>query len=101
MYPRAGHELEVLYDAAVETKAACRILPVDELHRIAGDEETFLIERLGGELGHLPIARRYVRPAHARLELVGVRHKLDFDARARRSEVADLGVVPVENEGRG
>ena len=47
--PRAGGELEVLGQAAIEDEALARIVGIDELHRVAEPIEAFFVEGRGGE----------------------------------------------------
>src|SRR5437764_11911769 len=57
LYPGACRELEILGEASVKNDTACRISLVGEAHRIARQIEPFRIERRGGEIGPLPVAR--------------------------------------------
>ena len=48
--PRAGGQLEVLGQPAVEDQALRRIVRIDEAHRVAEPVIAFLVERGGGQI---------------------------------------------------
>ena len=97
MHPGSGGELEVLGQPAVERDALGGIGRIDQAHRVARAVEALLVERRGGEIGPLPVARRHVRAAHAHFELAAARHQLDLDARHRHADRA--GAVDQEMGG--
>ncbi|MCY1356269.1 hypothetical protein D9M69_427140 [compost metagenome] len=97
----AGGELEVFGDAAVEAQAAVDVAVVDPLHRVAGGEEAFVVEGLGGGLGRTPVAGRDVGAAVAHLGLAVDLDQLELDAGGRQAHVARLhvGAGHVQREG--
>ena len=85
-HPRAGRELEVLGDPALEDESGVRPRRIGEGERIAESIEPFLVERGGGQRRVAPVAGRHVRAAHPPLEPARDRRELELDARRRDAD---------------
>src|SRR6516165_10311684 len=66
-HPRAAHQLKVFRDAAVEVQPGIRVVEIDELHGVVGDEEALLIKRLLRFLRLLIVALEDIRSFETQL----------------------------------
>ena len=59
--PRAGSQLEILRETSVVAEALLLVSRFGPVQRIAGSQKSVFVEGVEGEIGSLPIARRYAR----------------------------------------
>ena len=97
----AGGQLEVFGDPAVELQALVHIGLVDPLERVAGLEETFLVEGFFGLGRHAPVAGCDVGAAIAHLGLAFDVHQLELHARGGQAQVAGLDVGAGDEQAKG
>src|SRR5882757_8233251 len=101
--PRAGRELEILCDAAVEQQAFPRIVGIGEFESIAEAIVALLVEGLRRQVRLSPITRHDARAAHACFELAIHRRKLKLEARCWQADVVRpvAGPRTYQSERRG
>src|ERR1041385_6048655 len=95
MYPRAGRELEVLGDAALEQETLLGPRRIVEAQYVTELVEAFLIKGFGSELFLAPVARRDARALQTRLVFsLAERHQLHVEARWRQPDVGRIRRIP-------